>query len=426
MTPQIRAPAPRSRDGEVYFAPELESLLRAVGGAARAAGARAWAVGGVVRDALRGLSSTDVDVAVEGDAAAVARALAEGWRVPVEHFDAFGTATLRRPGGWRLDVVRARSEVYTAPGALPVVRPASIEDDLARRDFSVNAMAASLDPGGFGLLLDPWHGARDLAARSLRIMHRRAFVDDPTRLFRAARYAVRLGLEPDAATESAARAAVEGRALGTVSAERLRRDAELTCREAGWTEMHAWLNRWGVWGALAGWQPQATALRRADVALSWARRHRVHLVMSDPEFRFRAMLCLAPPSLTEALNARLAERRTARRARRIAASLREPETPAWCRAMDAEDVAPLVMALILARDDADKHRLTHYLIETRPVRLGITGHDLIAAGARPGPSLGAALDETLDALRAGDLAGRDGEIAFALRAYAHRESRGNG
>src|SRR5204863_195438 len=105
----------------------------------------------------------------------------------VQTHDAFGTAVIEYEGG-EIDVATARTETYRAPAALPDVTFATLEEDLARRDFTINAIAASLAGSDFGRLIDPHHGRADLAARTIRVLHARSFLDDPTRIFRAIRY----------------------------------------------------------------------------------------------------------------------------------------------------------------------------------------------------------------------------------------------
>ena len=181
--------------------PDVLATLAAVTRAASARGARAYLAGGVVRDALDGrpLVSPDLDVVVEGDGPGVARLLAEALGAPLLEHARFLTATVGPTAAGRIDVATARSERYDTRGALPRVMPSSIDHDVRRRDFTVNAMAVELASGTFGLL-DRSGGRADLAARRLRILHPASFVEDPTRIFRAARYAARLDLRPDAWT----------------------------------------------------------------------------------------------------------------------------------------------------------------------------------------------------------------------------------
>ncbi|MBI2363163.1 MAG: CCA tRNA nucleotidyltransferase [Elusimicrobia bacterium] len=205
-------------------APALARALADLGRRASARGTRAAVVGGCVRDALLGRTVRDIDALAEGDAAGLADECALAWGARLEYFGRFGTARLSLPGGERLDLATARAEDYPAPAALPVVRPASIEGDLKRRDFSVNAMARLLGAGGLGELYDPLGGRMDLKARRLRALHPESFRDDPTRLFRAARYAGRLGLRLEPATARRLRESVRRKDPALLSRERIRQE----------------------------------------------------------------------------------------------------------------------------------------------------------------------------------------------------------
>src|SRR3954451_15132627 len=175
---------------------ELLARLRARPRAARLLDALAGVegahlVGGAVRDVLLGGEAVDLDVAVEGDAAAAARTAAERVGGRVREHERFATATVEADD-LAFDVARARRERYPAPGALPEVEPASLEEDLLRRDFTVNTLAAALGPPTPGELRSAPGALEDLETRRLRVLHDDSFTDDPTRLLRLVRYAARL------------------------------------------------------------------------------------------------------------------------------------------------------------------------------------------------------------------------------------------
>jgi tRNA nucleotidyltransferase (CCA-adding enzyme) len=183
-----------------------------------------YLVGGAVRDRLLGRTPKELDFVVEGDAIAVARRLAERLEAELTVHDRFGTATVRTPAD-AFDLVSARTETYARPGALPTVTlGASIEEDLGRRDFTINAMAVGLD----GREVE-WPGAReDLREGVLRVLHDRSFVDDPTRMLRLIRYAERLGFAPDPHTA----ALIDHDLLATVSQDRINREIRLLLAES--------------------------------------------------------------------------------------------------------------------------------------------------------------------------------------------------
>jgi tRNA nucleotidyltransferase (CCA-adding enzyme) len=175
------------------LSPVQQEILHEAGSLGAEMGYPTCVVGGTVRDLLLGLHSFDMDIVVEGEGIRYARSLAECLHARVKCHERFGTATLIFPDELRVDVATARTETYERAASLPRVTPGTIRDDLSRRDFTVNAMAASLMPGEFGRLFDYFRGIRDLRKQHIRILHDQSFIDDPTRIFRAIRFETRLG-----------------------------------------------------------------------------------------------------------------------------------------------------------------------------------------------------------------------------------------
>src|SRR3954453_12278893 len=209
--------------------PELETVRAA-------ARQPVYLVGGAVRDLLLGRTRADVDLMVEGDATALA---AELGGANSEH-DRFGTVKVD-VDGHEVDIVGARTESYERPGALPTVTPAeSIEEDLVRRDFTINAMAIPLQ--GEPRLVDPYVGSGDLEQGLLRVLHDRSFVDDPTRAIRAPLYASRFGFGLEPRTEELLRQSD----LTTVSADRRRTELERLAAEESACDGFELIGRWGV------------------------------------------------------------------------------------------------------------------------------------------------------------------------------------
>ena len=199
------------------------SFLRKAGELAQQEQQRLYLVGGVVRDILLRRISLDFDLVVEGDAIALARKLARTNRAVITTHPRFGTAKLQ----WHnrdIDVAMARAESYSAPGALPKVKPGTIIDDLARRDFTINAMAVELNPRHFGELLDPHGGKADLKAEFIRVLHKMSFTDDATRIWRALRYEQRLDFKIEPDTLKALERDVD--MLATISGTRIRHELE--------------------------------------------------------------------------------------------------------------------------------------------------------------------------------------------------------
>ncbi|MEW6083270.1 MAG: hypothetical protein AB1607_01625 [Chloroflexota bacterium] len=178
----------------------LLDLIHRIADESSALGFPIYLVGGSVRDLMLARPIVDLDLTVEGDAIKLGRALVKKYGGELTAHEKFYTATLgireskldhRIPNIEYLDLISARKETYSAPGALPTVTKSTIDDDLRRRDFTINAMAIRVDGDHFGELYDPLHGQADLERKLIRVLHPKSFLDDPTRIFRAVRYAVR-------------------------------------------------------------------------------------------------------------------------------------------------------------------------------------------------------------------------------------------
>jgi len=348
-------------------------------------------VGGAVRDALRGQVPRELDLVVEGDALAVARRAAERCGGTLTVHERFGTATITA-AGFSFDLAGARRERYARPGALPDVElGATLREDLARRDFTVNAIAVSVADGAF----TEWPGAReDLEAGVLRVLHERSFLDDPTRMLRLVRYAARLEFAPDAATE----ALIDPAHFETVSGDRLGNELRLVLNEP--RTALALLDRYGLGRALlgegfrAGW----LAERAGTGALALA------------------ACCTAIGGA--ALAARLDQLGFSRHDRdlvvaaaggfeRLHGTLDGSDADLW-RLLRHERVE--TVQLLAAAGDAGARR---WLDHVRHRRLSISGDDLIAAGLT-GRAVGEALNRATVALLDGRAPDREAQLRAAL------------
>ncbi len=257
---------------------DVRELLETIGRIAEEQDGRAYLVGGLVRDLWRGATPArrDLDIVVEGDGLVLARDLARALGGSVVEHRRFLTASVEAPRLGRIDVATSRSERYESPGALPRVLPAAIAEDLRRRDFTVNAMAIELSSRDFGLI-DPLGGRVDLARHRLRVLHPLSYVEDPTRIFRAARYAARLGLSPDSATTRAQALALRLVPYAALSGQRIAAELELILNEPRAGTILLRLGRSGAFRLLdPGYRLTAQSRRRLAAlpeALAWARGH---------------------------------------------------------------------------------------------------------------------------------------------------------
>ena len=176
---------------ETRLSPDQQKAVTLVLDAARAAGMNLYLTGGAVRDIITGFPIRDLDFTVQGNALKLQKDLERAGAVVGDADDETRTLLLTLPGGVRAEIAMARSERYDKPGKPPQIAPSTIIEDLRRRDFTVNAMALSLNEGSRGLLLDPFNGAADIELKVIRVLHNYAFLDDPSRLIRATRFATR-------------------------------------------------------------------------------------------------------------------------------------------------------------------------------------------------------------------------------------------
>jgi tRNA nucleotidyltransferase (CCA-adding enzyme) len=388
--------------------PGMERLLPALEGLAPT-----YLVGGAVRDLLRGADAVDLDIAVEGDARSVARALADRLGGVAREHERFGTATVRA-ADLVFDLATTRRESYDHPGALPRVERASLDDDLRRRDFAINAMAIGLAGDDLGHLYDPCGGIADLEAGMVRVLHDGSFLDDPTRLLRAVRYEVRLGFRMDRRTEDLARSAAAGGALRTVSGARVRDELMDLLGEP---EAPAGVARMRDLGLDRALHPALDA----DPELAASASLGAVAISADRGLAVLAALCSEAPNRLDGwlsdLHLTAEERdavaRAARQAPRIARELRLREhQPSELRALlGREPLLSLALALAMR---APSEPILRWVTELSSVSLEITGDDLLAAGVPEGPALGRALDETLDRKLDGLVSGRDEELEAAL------------
>jgi tRNA nucleotidyltransferase (CCA-adding enzyme) len=176
---------------EIRLTPDQQRGVTLVQDIARAAGMNIYLTGGAVRDIISGFTIRDLDFTVQGNPLKLQKELERAGTTIAAVDDDWKTLYLVLPGNVRAEIGMARTERYEKAGKPPIVSPATIIEDLRRRDFTVNAMALSLNPGSRGLLMDPFNGAADIEAKLIRILHNYAFVEDPSRLIRASRFAAR-------------------------------------------------------------------------------------------------------------------------------------------------------------------------------------------------------------------------------------------
>lgn len=361
-----------------------------------------YLVGGSVRDLLLNRPTLDVDLTLEGDAPALARRVAIGLGdVRCIVHSAFGTATLKG-ADFRLDVATARVETYERPGALPSVRPGSLQDDLFRRDFTVNAMALALTGDQRGAITDPFNGNGDLQAGLLRVLHEASFRDDATRILRAARYGSRLSFRLESNTMRWLRRDVAY--LEAISGPRIREELARLWREPQPERILLRLNELGALQAihptlsLDGSQAEAFAkLREIHATPS----HTVYLALlaweaSRPEAMVLATRLALNKRETEAV-------RAVPKVRALERALSAEVRPSLAVKLLSPFPSATVWALAAAGQESARQQASRYLRRWRYLKPSLDGHAILALGAIPGPQVG----QVLRRLKAAKL---DGEV----------------
>lgn len=329
-----------------------------------------------MRDKLLGKSTADIDLACVGNVKRAGERLAKELDAEFNYYPPFKTGTLQGPKGERMDIARTRKETYPRPGELPKVESASIEDDLYRRDFTVNAMALSLHLSDFGRLIDPLNGQEDLKRGLIRVIHDASFVDDPTRIFRAVRYAERLGFRIEPHTLKLLKDAVNR--IPDLSGERILYELRCISEESRNARVRI-IKRLALLGALG-------FLAEPVINLSPAK------LMLLREAETCEFLCLLlshfeeQPVRTLPLQKRCVETiATLRKRKGILAKLAHLKTPSkitfYLKAYDQRGLR-IIRKTTKAR--AGK-KITEYLDNYSKIRIRTTGEDLKQLGIPPGP-----------------------------------------
>ncbi len=391
-------------------------LLRRIGARAEAMGMRAYLVGGTVRDILMGVKNVDIDIAVEGDA----EKLVGSWDEPGCRGTVHGrykTGTITFPDGLKVDIATARREFYEYAAAQPTVVSDSLKQDLARRDFSINAMSVSLSEGDWGTLTDHFGGREDLREGILRILHNLSFVEDPSRILRGIRLEQRLGLKFEDNTLRLLHGALRGGLLGRLSGPRVRAELEIDAGEARFRRIVLRMQELGVWEALfPGLRLGLSIERRLRVLerfLPRARRIGVDFKGMEWLPGMAAVLLESPQSVRFAAMDRLSLSPTERREMSICLDCwpqveqflggrKNPRNSEVYLFFKPYGPVPLLFWISCMKRGQSRRHVVRHLLSWRPLRGELTGDDLVRVGLC-GPEIG----EVLQGIR---LARMDGEI----------------
>jgi tRNA nucleotidyltransferase (CCA-adding enzyme) len=383
---------------------DLYEFIRKAGELAQRRQQRLYMVGGAVRDLFLERGTPDIDLVVGGDAVNLAPEIAQVNGAALTVHPRFGTATLH----WRnrrTDLATARAETYARPGDLPTVRPGTIGEDLARRDFTVNAMAVELNPNRFGELLDPHGGQRDIAGKVIRVLHNRSFVDDATRIWRAVRYEQRLDFKIEPATLALVKRDIDR--LDAISGDRVRHELELVLKEEAPEKA---LQRAGELGLLVKIHPSlkaddwlAETFYTASTQCFSGKPH-PHLLLALLFYRLSGD---ETEAVIDYLHLPKAAAQVLRDTNAIKANLKELSAPGLAPSqvyglLHGYSLTAIEASALGAGSATAAEHIELYMNVLRHVNPVLTGHDLLKLGVPRGPEV----KEVLQRLRAARLDGR--------------------
>ncbi|ODA39037.1 CBS domain-containing protein [Desulfosporosinus sp. BG] len=369
---------------------EVQNLFEAVRDTAEEEECAVYIVGGFVRDLLLSFPTQDLDFVIEGNGGQFARALMQ--RIPngkITQHEKFGTAQIVFPDGSHLDIASTRWEYYSFPGALPQVEESCLREDLFRRDFTINSMAICLNTERFGELVDYYGGKRDLQQGLIRFLHNISFIDDPTRMLRAIRFAERYHFNLAKETFEALYTAIDTGVLSTLSNERFTEEILLIFNEKNYLDMGQTLIRSGLFKAWFGkdydWNFDIEDIQNSA---NWPLHVRWLIAVSKMD----------SASIMNVLD-HVCFSRSLRDVTMTFVHLRESlAEPLTLNELDQLlNKIPKEVLMVLARDERFKQMITEYLEACQKINMSIDGKTLIQMGFKQGPVIGEILDQVRQA-----------------------------
>jgi len=410
-----------------HFPREIRDLLDLAAGIGDDLDVPVFLVGGIVRDLLLRRDNADFDLVVEGDGIAFGLELAKRTNSKINTHKKFGTATLRLDGQRKVDIATTRMEYYPRPGALPLIEAGSIKQDLARRDFTINALAVRINGRERGRLIDFFGGQKDIKDGVIRVLHGLSFVEDPTRAFRAARFEQRFGFAIGKQTRNFIDTAVSMNLFENLSGHRLFAELRLILGEERPLPVLKRLEELRLLGFLHR-QLRVTPeteqlLGELTRVLSW---HRLQFHEERVQAWWLTFLALADqlpehhvPELAQRLELPrwmrtqlLDSYLTARKILIQSTHLQRIRDEDIYIVLHGLDVDVILFAMARSGREDVKRKLAYYLTHLRHVQPEITGHDLIGMGYEPGPLFGEIKTELLKARLAGRVNSRQEELAL--------------
>ena len=410
------------------FPEEVYRILVLAGKVAEEMGANAYLVGGSVRDLLLGQANLDIDLVIEGDGIRFAKELAERLRAKIRSHHRFGTANIILDS-LKVDIATARTEYYESPAALPKVEMSSIKKDLYRRDFTINTLAIKLNARDFGLLIDFFGGQRDLREKTIRVLHNLSYVEDPTRAFRAVRFAERFGFKLSRHTENLIKSAIQMDLFERLSGSRLFDELVIAFSETNPVKTLKRLSDYGLLKVihkdLVFDEKLEATLSSMYETLAWhtllfldekVDRGVLYLIALlsnlDDEKRTGALKRLAPPLATrEIIQKSIAE------SAEILAKLPLNDPVRLYHLLSPKDIEIILFSMAITKDTRKKKEISQFLVELRRTKTFLKGRDLKKLGITQGPLYSIILRDLLDERLRGKLKTEEDEKRYVSDRY---------
>ncbi len=430
-TPKVRRKSVKGLLAE-SFPEDLRETFRRLGRLAEELGFNAFLVGGVVRDLLLRRPNLDIDIVVEGDGVALARAYGERYSCRCHAHIPFRTAVLSTPEGYKIDIASTRLEYYDSPASLPKVEQSSLKVDLYRRDFTINTLVVCLNPGHYGELRDYFGASRDLKERSIRVLHNLSFVEDPTRIFRAIRFEQKFNFTIGRQTQHLIHNAVRVGFLRRLSGSRILNELKLICAESDPLPIFTRMSQFRLWREIfpelktrIDSQALGRRLQAVREVVTWYEY--LYLEESVPAWKVyllafmdglsqaQAGYCVARLGFDDNLGRRFIRAR--QRGIEVAAELgrcyrgeREPSGSELYHLLRELPCEVLLYIMAGHENERVKKALSHYITRLQFIKTEIGGRELIALGLKPGPMFKRILDQVLEARLDGRVHTREEEL----------------
>ncbi|WP_026475908.1 CBS domain-containing protein [Alkaliphilus transvaalensis] len=416
---------------------DIYHLLDFAGTVADELNKNAYVVGGFVRDLFLHATNWDIDIVVEGDGIAFAEALNLKLNGQTTLYKQFGTAMITLDNGQTIDIVTARREYYEYPAALPKVEQSSIWSDLFRRDFTINCMAIQLNKAHEGKLIDYFGGLRDIENKKIRVLYNLSFIEDPTRIFRAIRFASRFKFEIEEETSGFMEMAIKDHMVEKLSDERIREELVQILKERSMGDSLQLLKKFRIIEIL---HPQLNLnedllkkVNYIDASIEKFKEfygedkgiNKLQIIIMQLFSNFSTdhletvLFKLANQTLAKKVE------ETLRNKDKLYQQLQEEDLDKftlyqWLKPLKQEEI-------IFYYNDCDdpyiRHYLMFYLLKLRDIELEMTGKDLMSLGLKPGPIFKELLDDTLEAKVMGLIYSKEDELNFVKKKIKIAEER---